>query len=128
VAVEFAADPDVADLAHRTAAFIREVVIPFEQQHPGVTQSDPVRVELQQAAKNAVSQASIVATRTMLRSFLPRSTAAAYAASCSGVSGVAPGWKGGEGGTEPGVVMQSSSAKRARPFQCRRQWQKTLNR
>jgi acyl-CoA dehydrogenase len=53
VAVEFAADPDVADLAHRTAAFIREVVIPFEQQHPGVTQSDPVRVELQQAAKDA---------------------------------------------------------------------------
>ena len=36
VAVEFVPDPDVADLAHRTAAFIREVVIPVEQQHRGI--------------------------------------------------------------------------------------------
>jgi acyl-CoA dehydrogenase len=53
VAVEFAPDPDVADLAHRTAAFIRQVVIPVEEARRGITHSDAVRVELQHAARDA---------------------------------------------------------------------------
>jgi hypothetical protein len=42
VAVEFAPDPAVADLAHRTVAFICEAVIPLEQQHGSITHCDPV--------------------------------------------------------------------------------------
>jgi acyl-CoA dehydrogenase len=53
VAVEFASDPDVTNLAQRTAAFIRDVVIPVEEAHQGITRSDTVRVELQQAARDA---------------------------------------------------------------------------
>jgi acyl-CoA dehydrogenase len=53
VAVEFASDPDVTNLAQRTAAFIRDVVIPVEEAHRGITRSDTVRVELQQAARDA---------------------------------------------------------------------------
>jgi acyl-CoA dehydrogenase len=53
VAVEFAPDLDVADLAQRTAVFIRAVVIPVEEAHQGITRSDTVRVQLQQAARDA---------------------------------------------------------------------------
>jgi acyl-CoA dehydrogenase len=53
VAVEFGLDPHVADLAQRTATFIRDVVIPVEEAHQGITRSDTVRVELQQAARDA---------------------------------------------------------------------------
>jgi acyl-CoA dehydrogenase len=53
VAVEFTHDADVTDLAHRTAAFIREVVIPVEEKHRRVTHSDAVRAQLQQAAQDA---------------------------------------------------------------------------
>ncbi len=51
VAVEFVPDPSVADLAHRTAAFIREVAIPVEEAHQAIPRPDTVRVELQQTAK-----------------------------------------------------------------------------
>ena len=53
MAVEFAPEQDVADLADRTAAFVREVVIPVEDAHRGTTYSDALRAELQQAAKDA---------------------------------------------------------------------------
>src|SRR5918911_1505780 len=53
VAVEFAPEQDVADLAERTAAFVREVVIPVEDAHRGTTYSDALRADLQQAAKDA---------------------------------------------------------------------------
>ncbi|HZS21226.1 MAG TPA: acyl-CoA dehydrogenase family protein, partial [Pseudonocardiaceae bacterium] len=53
MAVEFAPDRDVADLALRTAAFVRDVVIPVEQAHQGITGCDTVRVELQRAARDA---------------------------------------------------------------------------
>lgn len=53
MAIEFAPDPAVADLAQRTAAFVRDVVIPVEQQHPGVSHPDTVRVQLQRAAQDA---------------------------------------------------------------------------
>lgn len=46
-------DPAVADLASRTAAFVRDVVIPVEAQHKGVTRDDAVRAELQDAARDA---------------------------------------------------------------------------
>ena len=53
MAVEFTPDPEVADLAERTAAFVREVVIPVEEAHRGITRSETVRLELQQAARDA---------------------------------------------------------------------------
>jgi acyl-CoA dehydrogenase len=53
VAVEFAPDVEVADLARRTAAFIREVVLPVEEQHRGIAHSESIRTQLQQAAKQA---------------------------------------------------------------------------
>ncbi|MBN6038356.1 acyl-CoA dehydrogenase family protein [Amycolatopsis sp. 195334CR] len=40
-------------LVERTAAFVRDVVIPVEERHRGVVTSDEVRVELQNAAKAA---------------------------------------------------------------------------
>ncbi|MGH4009534.1 MAG: acyl-CoA dehydrogenase family protein [Pseudonocardiaceae bacterium] len=51
--IEFDHDPDVADLARRTATFVRDVVIPVEERHCGVTHIDSVRVGLQSAARNA---------------------------------------------------------------------------
>ncbi|WP_326837446.1 acyl-CoA dehydrogenase family protein [Amycolatopsis rhabdoformis] len=45
--------PVVADLARRTAQFVRDVVIPVEEEHRGVTHSDAVRRQLQAAAKEA---------------------------------------------------------------------------
>lgn len=62
--IELTPDPDVADLARRTAAFVREVVIPVEEQYGGNlgnrTRSgdesnvgDEIRARLQQAAREA---------------------------------------------------------------------------
>lgn len=53
MAVDFAPDPDVAELAARTARFVREAVIPVEEEHGGVVPSEDVRVRLQKAAKAA---------------------------------------------------------------------------
>lgn len=53
MAVDFAPDPDVAELAARTAAFVRETVVPVEEEHGGVVPSEDVRVRLQKAAKAA---------------------------------------------------------------------------
>jgi acyl-CoA dehydrogenase len=53
VAVELDHDPAVAELARRTEDFVRDVVIPVEEQHRGVTHADAVRAGLQQAAKAA---------------------------------------------------------------------------
>lgn len=53
MAVELDHDPAVDALARRTAAFVRDVVIPVEEQHRGVTHDDAVRTALQQAAKDA---------------------------------------------------------------------------
>src|SRR6266404_4524770 len=53
MAVEFAAEPVVADLVRRTAEFVRETVIPIEEQCRGVARSDMIRTRLQQAAKVA---------------------------------------------------------------------------
>ena len=53
MSIDLAHDPLVADLAARTAAFVRDVVIPVEDKHRGVVHSDAVRDELQSAAKEA---------------------------------------------------------------------------
>ncbi|MET7328100.1 acyl-CoA dehydrogenase family protein [Nonomuraea sp. NPDC005650] len=53
MAVDLAPSPDVAEVARRTATFIREVVIPVEERHRGVVRSEDVRWQLQQAAKQA---------------------------------------------------------------------------
>lgn len=59
--IELTPDPEVAELARRTAAFIREVVIPVEEQHGGAltrsggdsSVSGEIRARLQQAAREA---------------------------------------------------------------------------
>ena len=55
MAIDFAIPTHVAQLADRTAAFVREAVIPVEQQVRGVVHSGPleVRRDLQQAARDA---------------------------------------------------------------------------
>jgi acyl-CoA dehydrogenase len=53
VAVDLEPSPDVAALAGRTAAFVREVVIPVEKEHRGVVASEEVRRKLQRAAREA---------------------------------------------------------------------------
>lgn len=53
MAVEFDPDPAVGDLARRTAAFVRDVVIPVEERESGVARSEEVRTHLQEAAKAA---------------------------------------------------------------------------
>ncbi|MET7992046.1 acyl-CoA dehydrogenase family protein [Amycolatopsis sp. NPDC005232] len=53
MAVDLAPGPEVADLAERTAKFVRDVVIPVEEEHKGVVHSEDVRRQLQQAAKDA---------------------------------------------------------------------------
>ena len=45
--VDLAPDPPVADLAKRTADFVREMVLPVEEQHGGVLRDEAVRRELQ---------------------------------------------------------------------------------
>ncbi|ULR48529.1 acyl-CoA dehydrogenase family protein [Streptomyces deccanensis] len=51
--VDLTHDPVAADLARRTADFVREVVIPAEEQHRGVARTENVRIGLQRAAKDA---------------------------------------------------------------------------
>jgi acyl-CoA dehydrogenase len=53
VAVDLAPSPDAAALAERTAAFVREVVIPVEEEHRGVVTSEQVRTDLQREARQA---------------------------------------------------------------------------
>jgi acyl-CoA dehydrogenase len=53
MAVDLNQDPSVAELARRTAEFVREVVVPIEERERGVASSEDVRLELQQAAKKA---------------------------------------------------------------------------
>jgi acyl-CoA dehydrogenase len=53
VTVDFTPDAAAADLAERTSQFVRQVVLPIEEQHKGVVRSDAVRAELQRAAKDA---------------------------------------------------------------------------
>jgi acyl-CoA dehydrogenase len=53
VPVDFEHSPDAAALAERTAAFVRDAVIPLEEEHHGVVTAEAVRVELQRAAKQA---------------------------------------------------------------------------
>ncbi|MGI5129758.1 acyl-CoA dehydrogenase family protein [Pseudonocardia sp. CA-107938] len=51
--IDLSPDPAVAELAERTAAFVRERVIPVEVAHDGVVPSEAVREELQQGARAA---------------------------------------------------------------------------
>ena len=51
--VDLSPEPFAADLAARTAHFVRTVVLPAEQKHRDVTPSAAVRDELQQAARDA---------------------------------------------------------------------------
>lgn len=53
MAVDLRQDPDVADLARRTAEFVREIVVPIEERDGGVARSEQVRTQLQRAAKQA---------------------------------------------------------------------------
>ncbi|MFJ9420344.1 acyl-CoA dehydrogenase family protein [Streptomyces sp. NPDC101227] len=53
MAIDLAPEISVADLAQRTARFVREVVLPVEEEHRGVVRSDAVRTRLQTAAKKA---------------------------------------------------------------------------
>jgi acyl-CoA dehydrogenase len=53
MAVELDPPPSVADLASRTAAFVREVAVPVEERTGGVAPDDGVRRELQAAARAA---------------------------------------------------------------------------
>ena len=53
MAIELDQDPTVADLARRTREFVREVVIPVEEEHRGVVHDESVRAQLQKAAKDA---------------------------------------------------------------------------
>ncbi|MDX5562715.1 acyl-CoA dehydrogenase family protein [Streptomyces sp. ID05-04B] len=53
MAVDLTPDPVAADLARRTADFVREVVIPVEEQHSGIARTENVRIALQRAAKEA---------------------------------------------------------------------------
>ncbi|AIJ22412.1 acyl-CoA dehydrogenase family protein [Amycolatopsis methanolica] len=53
MAVDLSHGPDVAELARRTAEFVRDHVIPVEEEHGGVVSSDDVRERLQRAAKEA---------------------------------------------------------------------------
>lgn len=51
--IDFTPEPDVADIAARTADFVRETVLPVEAECGGVARSESVRVQLQSAAKAA---------------------------------------------------------------------------
>ena len=55
VPIDFTPPPDVAEFARRTAAFVRESVIPVEKRLRGVVHDsdESVRTELQQAARDA---------------------------------------------------------------------------
>ncbi|MDT3444076.1 MULTISPECIES: acyl-CoA dehydrogenase family protein [unclassified Pseudofrankia] len=51
--IDLSPEPAVADLAERTARFVREVVLPVEKRHAAATPSEAVRRELQDAARDA---------------------------------------------------------------------------
>ena len=51
--MDLAPSPEVAELARRTAEFVREVVVPVEERHGGVVPSEDVRTSLQRAAREA---------------------------------------------------------------------------
>ncbi len=55
MSIELTPDPSVADLAARTAAFVRTVVAPEEERYAGVATAggDELRLRLQQAAREA---------------------------------------------------------------------------
>jgi acyl-CoA dehydrogenase len=53
VAIDLASDPAVAELAKRTAAFVRDVVVPVEERQAGVVRDEATRAELQRAARDA---------------------------------------------------------------------------
>lgn len=53
MAVDFTPAPEVAELAERTARFVRDTVIGVEETHDGVVPSDDVRRELQAGARAA---------------------------------------------------------------------------
>ncbi|MYQ30621.1 acyl-CoA dehydrogenase family protein [Streptomyces sp. SID4956] len=55
MAVDFSPEPSVAELAQRTSAFVRDVVLPEEQQYAGVAAAggDAMRERLQSAAREA---------------------------------------------------------------------------
>ena len=56
MSIELTPDPEVADLARRTAAFVREVVVPVEERYGGVVTGaagTDIRARLQDAAKGA---------------------------------------------------------------------------
>ncbi|MGV0044915.1 acyl-CoA dehydrogenase family protein [Mycobacterium colombiense] len=51
--IDLTPSPEVAKLARRTAEFVRDDVVPVEEEVRGVARSEEVRTELQQAAKHA---------------------------------------------------------------------------
>ncbi len=51
--VDLSPEPAVADLARRTAQFVREVVLPLEKRQRSAAPSEAVRRELQDAARAA---------------------------------------------------------------------------
>jgi acyl-CoA dehydrogenase len=53
VAVELEQEPIVVDLVRRTREFVREVVVPVEEQYRGVVHDETVRTQLQKGAKDA---------------------------------------------------------------------------
>ena len=53
MAVELDPSPSVAELAKRTATFVREIVVPVEERPGGVAPDDAVRRDLQSAARTA---------------------------------------------------------------------------
>ncbi|MFG1667702.1 acyl-CoA dehydrogenase family protein [Streptomyces sp. Y7] len=53
MAVDLTHAPAAADLARRTADFVRDVVIPAEEEHRGIARTENVRTGLQRAAKEA---------------------------------------------------------------------------
>ena len=53
MAIDLTPDPTAADLAQRTTTFVRDVVIPIEEECRGVVSTDRMRTQLQTAAKEA---------------------------------------------------------------------------
>lgn len=78
MAVDLTPGPDVEELARRTAEFVRDVVIPVEEEHRGVVRSDNVRAQLQRAAKDAGVFAPHVGTEYGGRGLDMRARAAVF--------------------------------------------------
>ena len=76
--IDLEQEPHVADLARRTADFVREAVIPVEQRTRGVAPSESARRELQQAAKDAAVFAPHVSPEFGGRGLDLRSRAAVF--------------------------------------------------